>query len=367
MSRQIRTSRRRDNLGSNPGSRRLQSLSAAIGLTLFAALVAPVEAQISIGVGFSIPGARIGISVPLYPDFVAVPGYPVYYAPQLDLNLFFYDGLYWSYSNDQWYSSAWYDGPWDLIGPQFVPLFVLRVPVRYYRRPPSYFGGWLASEPPRWGDHWGRDWQQRRRGWDHWDRRSNPVPAPLPAYQRDYRGNRYPAADQQHSLRAREYNYQPHDPVARQHFNATPPLTPNRSGSSPPARPDRPPNRSDAPADVRGAPVRGNEREDASPRARPQPTEPRAASPGEMRREPAPRPEAPRPASEPTRAAAPAPAQRANDAPRPRPDNAPRSQPEERRGAERAPAPDRARDRPARGGDGGDDRKPDRKPDRDRN
>jgi hypothetical protein len=30
----------------------------------------------------------IGINLPLYPELVPVPGYPVYYAPQLDSNFF---------------------------------------------------------------------------------------------------------------------------------------------------------------------------------------------------------------------------------------------------------------------------------------
>ena len=56
----------------------------------------------------------------------------------------------------------------DLVGVyvgallMWLPLYVLRVPVRYYRSPPAYFRGWRAEAPPRWGDHWGNDWQQRR-------------------------------------------------------------------------------------------------------------------------------------------------------------------------------------------------------------
>ncbi len=39
----------------------------------------------------------IGINLPVYPNLVVVPGYPVYYAPQLQANFFFYDGMYWVY------------------------------------------------------------------------------------------------------------------------------------------------------------------------------------------------------------------------------------------------------------------------------
>ena len=45
---------------------------------------------------------------------MAVPGYPVYYAPDIGGNYFFYDGRYWVYQDDNWYSSSWYNGPWDV-------------------------------------------------------------------------------------------------------------------------------------------------------------------------------------------------------------------------------------------------------------
>ena len=150
---------------------------------------------------------RIGIHVSLFPQLVMVPGYPVYYAPELESNYFFYEGVYWVYDSDNWYSSSWYDGPWELMNPEFVPFYILRVPVRYYRRPPRYFGGWQADAPPRWGEHWGSSWSQRRSGWDRWDRRAIPVPAPLPVYQRQYSGARYPLGDEQRVLQNRNYNY----------------------------------------------------------------------------------------------------------------------------------------------------------------
>jgi len=171
--------------------------------------------------GMCAPGAAqvsIGINLRAYPDLVAVPGYPVYYAPQLDSNFFFYDGLYWVYAQDSWYTSSWYDGPWDVVAPEWVPFFVLRVPVRYYRQPPQYFGGWAPEGPPHWGEHWGRDWEQRRSGWDRWDRAATPAPAPLPTYQRGYSGERYPRADQQLALRNQNYQYQPRDAGVRQQF-----------------------------------------------------------------------------------------------------------------------------------------------------
>ncbi|GLI38336.1 hypothetical protein KI811_11205 [Geobacter hydrogenophilus] len=176
----------------------------------------PASAQVSIGIG--LPHVSIGINLPLYPELVPVPGYPVYYAPRVAANYFFYDGLYWIYLDDDWYASYWYNGPWWIVEPDVIPVYILRIPVRYYRHPPPYFRGWRQDAPPRWGTHWGREWEQHRRGWDKWKRSSAPSRAPLPVYQRQYSGDRYPTVEQQQAIRREHYRYQPRDKAVRQHF-----------------------------------------------------------------------------------------------------------------------------------------------------
>jgi hypothetical protein len=188
--------------------------------------VTSAHAQVSVSVGFG-PAVDIGIQVPVYPQLVQVPGYPVYYAPRASTNYFFYDGAYWVYQGDSWYVSSWYNGPWQAVAPEYVPLYVLRVPVRYYRRPPPYFRGWRPDAPPRWGEHWGRGWETRRAGWDRWDRREVPRPAPLPGYQRGYGGERYPRElEHQQAIRAEQYRYAPREEVTREHWG--------RPGNPPP-------------------------------------------------------------------------------------------------------------------------------------
>jgi hypothetical protein len=194
---------------------------------------APAPQAPQASVGFGLPGVSIGINLPLYPELVPVPGYPVYYAPQVNSNYFFYDGMYWVYQRDNWYASSWYNGPWGLVAPETVPVFVLRVPVRYYRRPPAYFHGWSSDAPPRWGDRWGNAWAQSHRGWDSWNRNAVPTPAPLPAYQRQYSGSRYPAAAQQRELQCQNYRYQPQDAVVRQHYPMQQGAAPVPSGQPP--------------------------------------------------------------------------------------------------------------------------------------
>ena len=189
----------------------------SLALTLAVAAVTPVLAQV--GLSFSSPGVSIGINIPAYPSLVRVPDYPVYYAPGLPENYFFYDGLYWVFQGDNWYQSSWYNGPWYPVAPDAVPLYLLRVPVRYYRHPPAYFHGWRSDAPPRWDQHWGHGWAEQHRNWNHWDRARAPAPAPLPSYQRRYSGDRYPHdAQAQAREHAREYHYQPREQVSRQHY-----------------------------------------------------------------------------------------------------------------------------------------------------
>jgi len=225
-------------------------------LLVLAAPLASASAQLTIE--FSLPGIEIGVRQPTYPQLVRVPGYPVYYDPSSDANYFFYDGLYWVYEQDNWYASSWYDGPWGLVEPQYVPVFILRVPVSYYRRPPVYFREWRRDAPPRWGEHWGHDWEEHRSGWDRWNRREAPRPAPLPTYQRRYTGDRYPRPEQQPVLRRDHYQYTPRDAVVKQIV---------RSPTPAPARP-APRERQDQ----RNLPQRdqGQQRERAMPPAQPQ-------------------------------------------------------------------------------------------------
>jgi hypothetical protein len=189
---------------------------ALIALCLWLGSTAPALAQLS--VYFGGPGISIGVNVPVYPTLQRVPGYPVYYAPGLNTNYFFYDGLYWVFEGDDWYASDWYNGPWYRVDPGYVPVYLLRVPVRYYRHRPAYFRSWRVDAPPRWHEHWGPSWAERRAGWDRWDRKSAPAPAPLPTYQRQYSRDRYPRAEQQAIIQSQSYRYQPKEEVSRQVF-----------------------------------------------------------------------------------------------------------------------------------------------------
>ena len=203
----------------------MKQLIVALPLLTGAALLvpAPAVAQVSIGIGIGGPGVSIGVHFPVYPRLVRVPGYPVYYAPALDANYFFFDGYFWLYLDDAWYVSSWYDGPWSLVQPYGVPYFLLRVPVRYYRAPPPHFRAWPREAPPRWGEYWGPGWERDHPDWDRWNPRTAPPPAPLPHYQRSFSGQHYPRPEAQPRIQDQHYRYQPRDPVVRQPASPPPP------------------------------------------------------------------------------------------------------------------------------------------------
>src|SRR3989449_7605525 len=185
----------------------MRKVCALLLLAITVACSQPANAQIS-----------IGINLTVFPNLVVVPGYPVYYAPTVTADYFFYDGFYWVFNveDGQWYSSSWYNGPWVFVEPVYVPQPILVIPIRYYRVRPGYWGGWAYDAPPRWGQHWGHDWESRRAGWDRWDRGRAAAAAPLPLYQREYSRDRYPAPSQQVIIHNERYKYQAHDTQVQQ-------------------------------------------------------------------------------------------------------------------------------------------------------
>jgi hypothetical protein len=78
---------------------------------LWMLLCAATSATAQVSVSIALPGSSIGINVPVYPELVRVPGYPVYYAPRLGADFFFCDGMFRVYQQDDWYASSWYNGP----------------------------------------------------------------------------------------------------------------------------------------------------------------------------------------------------------------------------------------------------------------
>lgn len=106
---------------------------------------------------------HIGVHLGAPPQLVLVPRTPVYYAPALPYNSFFYGGQHYLFHDGRWFFAPSYNGPWAAIAVEFVPPPILRVPVGYYRvRPPH----WKRHKhgPPPWAPAWGH-----RKRWKDWD------------------------------------------------------------------------------------------------------------------------------------------------------------------------------------------------------
>ena len=190
-------------------------------LLALALLLAPATALSQVQINIDRGGhVSIGVNVATYPTLQRIPNYPVYYAPSVrGTNYFFYDGLYWVYEGGEWQTSSWYNGPWQRVDRYEVPAPLLRVPVRYYRAAPATFQGYRAEAAPRWNEQWGTAWTARREGWERVETRSLPAPAPLPVYQRDFSGVRYPTTiDHQAVVMTERYRYQPREAVAQKVF-----------------------------------------------------------------------------------------------------------------------------------------------------
>ena len=94
----------------------------------------------------------IGIQIGAPPQLVVVPGTPVYYAPTLPHNYFFYGGQYYLFHDSAWFFAPTYNGPWAPIAVEYVPPPILAVPVPYYKGPPPH---WKRHGPPPWAPAWG--------------------------------------------------------------------------------------------------------------------------------------------------------------------------------------------------------------------
>jgi hypothetical protein len=99
---------------------------------------------------------NIGINLGAPPPLVAIPGVGVQYAPSLPDNYFFYGGQYYVFYNGGWYASRYYNGPWLVVAPAYVPRPILAVPIRYYHRRPREWSHWHREGPPHWAPAWGR-------------------------------------------------------------------------------------------------------------------------------------------------------------------------------------------------------------------
>jgi hypothetical protein len=142
-----------------------------------------IAAMLVLLVGFSgqsTAGVSIGINIPVPPLFVfpappelvVIPETYAYYCPDVDFDIYFYEGYWYRPYEGYWYRSASYGGPWVYI--ESAPSVLLhlspdyRIITRGHRRVPyaELHRNWRGWERDRYWEHhyWGRPEHERHYG-----------------------------------------------------------------------------------------------------------------------------------------------------------------------------------------------------------
>lgn len=99
-------------------------------------LVAGADVQVNVAIGVPPPPV---VALPWHPRLVIVPTTPaVQYAPDVDVNFFWFGGSYYTFHEGAWFVAPAWNGPWVFVQTVQVPRAIRIVPARYYRVPPRY-------------------------------------------------------------------------------------------------------------------------------------------------------------------------------------------------------------------------------------
>ena len=110
---------------------------------LLAAPAGPALADLNVNVGLGVPVVVPPVYAFPAPAMVVVPGTPVYCAPGLGVDIFFYGGYWWHPYQGGWYRSHSYNGPWAAHQP---PSVLVNLPPNYrqvvVKEKPIPYGQW---------------------------------------------------------------------------------------------------------------------------------------------------------------------------------------------------------------------------------
>ena len=125
-------------------TRMLGVTGLAVLLGALFALGGTREASAEMQVNINLGPPPIVVAEP--PEVVLVPRSQVYFVPHPEIDVFFYNGYWWSPRGNRWYRARAYNGPWGVVARRYVPGPVVRVPrdyrVVYERERRIPYGQW---------------------------------------------------------------------------------------------------------------------------------------------------------------------------------------------------------------------------------
>jgi len=152
------------------GNKMKKLLLGTILLWLVMFIPIPAMAGVTIGVGISLPPIVFHGS----PYVVAMPEtYDVYFVPDIDVDLFFWNGWWWRPWEGRWYRSRYYDRGWDYY--YDIPWFYFEIDPgwRRYHRNHNWKGyRWNYRRIPyhefqhNWKSWYNTRYWERQRTWD---------------------------------------------------------------------------------------------------------------------------------------------------------------------------------------------------------
>ena len=135
--------------------------AAVLGVLLMPFGMRDASAGVSVNINLGPPP----IFAPAPPEVVMIPGSSIYFVPNLNIDVFFYNGYWWSPRGGYWYRSRAYNGPWRTINRRYVPAPLFRIPGHYrgvYEREPRIpYGRWKHRERIE-----RRQWREEHGGWN---------------------------------------------------------------------------------------------------------------------------------------------------------------------------------------------------------
>jgi len=126
---------------------------------------ASADVSVHIGIGAPLPT----VVVPAPPAVVVIPGTPVYYAPDVGIDLFFYSGRWYRKHDGHWYIATYYNGPWAYLPAARVPTVFVNLPGGSYNIPPGHQRipyGQLKKHWKKWDKEHRKHWKHRHEDGD---------------------------------------------------------------------------------------------------------------------------------------------------------------------------------------------------------